>query len=67
MTPLLHPFPVNEPFGGLAVYVALKYARHGLLFRLAGYAWNLTVGREVECARELADGVVLDDSQLSGD
>ncbi len=34
MTPLLHPFLVNEPFGDPGVYVELKFARHGLLFDL---------------------------------
>ncbi len=154
MTPLLHPFLVNDPFGDPAVYVELKFARRGLLLdlgdlhalpprkilrlsdifvshmhvdhfigfdqvlraligreqrvrlygpegfldavehRLAGYAWNLTerfttdltfavtevrsateaitarfrlknrFGREAEEARELEDGIVLDDRRL---
>lgn len=34
MTPLLHPFLVNDPFGDPSVYVALKFARRGLLFDL---------------------------------
>lgn len=34
MTPLLHPFLVNEPFGDPAVYVEMKFARRGLLFDL---------------------------------
>ena len=34
MTPLLHPFLVNDPFGDPAVYVELKFARRGLLFDL---------------------------------
>jgi ribonuclease Z len=34
MTPLLHPFLVNEPFGDPGVYVELKFARRGLLFDL---------------------------------
>lgn len=34
MTPLLHPFLVNDPFGDPGVYVELKFARRGLLFDL---------------------------------
>ena len=34
MTPLLHPFLVNEPFGDPGVYVELKFDRRGLLFDL---------------------------------
>lgn len=34
MTPLLHPFLVNDPFGDPGVYVELKFDRRGLLFDL---------------------------------
>jgi ribonuclease Z len=34
MTPLLHPFLVNDPFGDPAVYIELKLARRGLLLDL---------------------------------
>lgn len=34
MTPLLHPFLVNDPFGDPGIYVELKFDRRGLLFDL---------------------------------
>lgn len=34
MTPLLHPFLVNDAFGDPAVYIELKFARRGLLLDL---------------------------------
>lgn len=34
MTPLLHPFLVNQPFGDPAVYVEFKFAKRALLFDL---------------------------------
>jgi ribonuclease Z len=34
MTPLLHPFLVNDAFGDPALYVEVKFARRGLLFDL---------------------------------
>lgn len=34
MTPLLHPFLVNDPFGDPAVYVEFKFTKRALLFDL---------------------------------
>ncbi len=34
MTPLMHPFLVNDPFGDPAVYVEFKFDKRGLLFDL---------------------------------